>query len=148
MQVKELEKHIPNYAKLHTETSTSNIGWHVEHCLLVYVRIITAMESSDPALYKGSFNMKKILVFALNKIPRGKAQAPKTVRPTGEISPEKLMNNIEAAGIKIKALANLQKHHHFDHPFFGKLHLKETVKFLKIHTHHHLKIINDIVKAV
>ena len=91
--------------------------------------------------------MKKILVFALNKIPRGKAQAPKTVLPTGEISTDTLMNTIETARKKIKALANIQKHHHFDHSFFGKLHLQETTEFLKIHTNHHLKIIKDIVKA-
>lgn len=145
--VKELEEHVPNYAELQPAISAANVGWHVEHCLMVFVRIITAMETSDPALYKSTFNIKKMLVYTLNKIPRGRAKAPKIVQPTGEIMPDKLMRNIEAATLKIKALANLQKHHHFDHPYFGKLNLKETNKFLAIHTNHHLKIINDIMKA-
>ena len=145
--VKQLEMNVPNYAEQQTAVSAANVGWHIDHCLLVFVRIITAMESSDPALYKSSFNIKKMLVYTLNKIPRGKAKAPKIVQPTGDIVPKKLMENIDAATVKIKALTNLQKHHHFDHPYFGKLHLKETNKFLAIHTNHHLKIINDIMKA-
>ena len=137
---------VSNYAVQQTAISAANVGWHIEHSLLVFVRIITAMETSDPALYKSAFNLKKMLVYTLNKIPRGRAKAPKIVQPTGDIIPDKLMNNIEAASLKIKALANLQKHHHFDHPYFGKLNLKETNKFLAIHTNHHLKIINDIMK--
>ena len=144
--IKQLEINISHYAEQQTRISAANVGWHIEHSLLVFVRIITAMETSDPALYKSSFNIKKMLVYTLNKIPRGKAKAPKIVQPARDIMPDKLMNNIEAASLKIKALANLQKHHHFDHPYFGKLNLKETNKFLAIHTNHHLKIINDIMK--
>ena len=145
--IKQLEKNIPNYAKQQTAISAANVGWHIDHSLLVFVRIITAMETSDPALYKSSFNLKKLLVYTLNKIPRGRAKAPKIVQPTGDITPDKLLANVDAAFKKIKALNNLQRHHHFDHPYFGKLNLKETHKFLAIHTNHHLKIINDIMRA-
>ncbi len=145
--IKQLEKNIPNYAKQQTAISAANVGWHIDHSLLVFVRIITAMETSDPALYKSSFNLKKLLVYTFNKIPRGKAKAPKTVEPVGDIVPEKLMTEVDAVFKKIKALNNLQRHHHFNHPYFGKLNLKETKKFLAIHTNHHLKIINDIMRA-
>ena len=145
--VKQLKMNVPNYAEQQTAISAANVGWHIDHCLLVFVRIITAMETSDPSLYKSSFNLRKLLVYTLNKIPRGRAKAPKIVQPTGDIIPDKLMANIDAAFKKIKALNNLQRHHHFDHPYFGKLNLKETNKFLAIHTNHHLKIINDIMKA-
>ena len=145
--VKQLEMNVPNYAEQQKAISAANVGWHIEHSLLVFLRIISAMETSDPALYKSSFNLKKLLVYTLNKIPRGRAKAPKIVQPDGDIMPDKLLNNIEAATLKIKALANLHKHHHFDHPYFGKLNLKETNKFLAIHTNHHLKIIRDIMRA-
>ena len=145
--IKQLEKNIPNYAKQQKAISAANVGWHIDHSLLVFVRIITAMETSDPALYKSSFNLKKLLVYTFNKIPRGKAKAPKIVQPTGDITTDELLAHVDAAFKKIKALNNLQRHHHFDHPYFGKLNLKETNKFLAIHTNHHLKIINDIMRA-
>lgn len=146
-QVRELEAHIPDYAVLQPTVSAANVGWHVEHSLMVFVTIIDALENSDPALYKGGFNMKKFLVYALNKIPRGRGKAPKVVQPLGDANPEKIIPQVEKAITKIKGMESLHKHHHFPHPYFGNLNLKETIKFLTIHTKHHLNIINDILKA-
>ena len=146
-QVRELEMRIPDYATCEPTVSAANIGWHVEHSLMVFVTIVTALENSDPALYKGSFNMNKFLVYALNKIPRGRGKAPKVVQPMGESIPENVVPQVEKAIAKIKVLEELQKNHHFPHPYFGKLNLKETIKFLTIHTKHHLKIIDDILKV-
>ena len=146
-KVKELERHIPNYTRLHTSVSTVNVGWHIEHSLMVFETIITALENSDPALYKRSFSMNKFLVYALNKIPRGRGKAPKVVQPIGDAIPKNLKLQVEKVIAKVHALANLQKHHHFPHPYFGSLNLKETIKFLTIHTNHHLKIIEDILKV-
>ena len=146
-QVRELEMRISDYATCEPTVSAANIGWHVEHSLMVFVTIVTALENSDPALYKGSFNMNKFLVYALNKIPRGRGKAPKVVQPPGESMPENVVPQVEKAIAKIKVLEGLQKNHHFPHPYFGKLNLKETIKFLTIHTKHHLKIIDDILKV-
>ncbi len=146
-QVKKLEMHIPDYVKQQSTVSTANVGWHIEHSLMVFIIIITAVENSDPAIYKSTFNLNKLLVYTFNKIPRGKAKAPKIVQPLGEMIPENLITQVEKAFVKIKSLANLQKHHHFEHPYFGSLNLKETIKFLTIHTKHHLNIIDDIMKV-
>ena len=146
-QVRELEMHIPNYAVLQPTVSAANVGWHVEHSLMVFVTITTALENSDPALYKGKFSINKFLVYALNKIPRGRGKAPKIVQPVGDTNPENILPQVEKATAKIKGMASLQKHHHFPHPYFGSLNLKETIKFLTIHTKHHLNIIDDILKV-
>ncbi len=146
-QINELEKHVANYKSHQATVSAGTVGWHIEHSLMVFISIITTMENSNPANFKSSFKMNKFLVYFLNKIPRGKARAPKIVQPDGEIIPEKLMANIQTVKTKIQVLTQLQKNHHFPHPYFGDLNLKETIKFLGIHTNHHLKIINDILKA-
>ena len=80
------------------------------------------------------------------KIPRGKAKAPKIVRPEGDISPETLNLSLEIVRENIKDWKTLDKNVHFQHPFFGVLNKRETEKFLILHTKHHWMIIKDILK--
>lgn len=146
-QVKELEMHIPYYAAHQPAVSNGSVGWHIQHALMVINTIINTVENSDPALFKRKFNMRKLLIFTLNKIPRGKVKAPKVVQPIGENIPDTLLLPIANSITKINSLLHLQKNNHFPHPFLGTLNLKETIKFLRIHTQHHLNIINDILKV-
>jgi hypothetical protein len=81
------------------------------------------------------------------KIPRGKAKAPKIVRPEGDISPETLSLSLEKVRKNIKDWKSLDKNAHFPHPFFGVLNKKETEQFLILHTRHHEMIIKDIRKS-
>ncbi|MFN8364825.1 MAG: hypothetical protein U0T78_06125 [Cloacibacterium normanense] len=38
-------------------------------------------------------------------------------------------------------IKNLPSQSYIEHPYFGHLDVKQTLKFLKIHTQHHLKIV-------
>ncbi len=129
--IQDLESKIPNQEMFNPTISKSSVGWHIEHTLLTMNLVIGALQKSNPENYKRTFNFYRILVFAMNKIPRGKAKAPKIVQPKEDF-------NIES----------LRSHkNYFEHPYFGHLTLKPTIKFLKIHTNHHLQIINDIIKS-
>jgi hypothetical protein len=55
---------------------------------------------------------------------------------------ESLKNTYQA----ITYLKDCEENQYFMHPFFGQLNKKQTIKFLAIHTEHHLKIIRDILK--
>ena len=55
---------------------------------------------------------------------------------------ESLKNTYQA----ITYLKDCEANQYFMHPFFGQLNKKQTIKFLEIHTEHHLKIIRDILK--
>lgn len=144
--VNELESNIGFTDKVNSSVSNASVGWHIEHSLKVITQIIDAIEKSDPKEYKWRFNFGRTLVFSFNKIPRGKGKAPKTVIPEGNITNETLKHHVQKTRFVIKKIESLDPNHYFKHPYFGNLNLKPTKKFLGIHTGHHLKIINDIIK--
>lgn len=143
----ELENNIPNLEKSNLAVSKASVGWQIDHCLLVLARIISALEKSNPEEFKPKFNMKRFIVFTTNTIPRGKAKAPEVAMPTGEISINSLKENLEKVKSKILKLETFHKNNFFPHPYFNDLNVKQTQKFLVLHTTHHLKIIRDIVKS-
>lgn len=122
------------------------VGWHIDHSLITVNLIIDALKNANPVFYTWSFNFKKILIFTTNKIPRGKAKAPKRVQPNNTFSIENLQERLLETKQKLHDLKDLHSNSYFEHPYFGKLNLKATLKFLTIHTTHHQKIIADILK--
>jgi hypothetical protein len=142
----QLENHIPNLEKTNSKISSSSIGWQIDHCLLVINGIISQLEVSNPSEYRSKFNLPKFLVFTTGKIPRGKARAPKIAMPVDVATANELQSKIELAKKNILKLNSFPINAHFKHPFFGDLNTKQTEKFLAIHTKHHLKIIEDILK--
>lgn len=144
--IKELENRIPDLEKLDPATSSSPVGWHIEHSLLTIDKIVEAVSKSDPREYKWRFNFARLLVFTINKIPRGRAKAPDSVQPKTEFTTATLKIHVAATTEKTRALNSLEANSFFIHPFFDKLNLKPTIKFLRLHTQHHLAIINDIIK--
>ena len=141
----ELETKIANQEDYNHSISKSNVGWHIEHILLTNKMIIEAVEKSNPADYTWSFKLPRIVVFTMNKIPRGRAKAPKVVVPK-TYDEQTLLEHLKIVTLKIQEIEKISPDKYFDHPFFGNLRLNMTIKFLEIHTKHHLEIINDIIK--
>ena len=79
--VNQLESYIANYEKVNLTVSQSSIGWHIDHSLIVINGLIDQLKKSNPEQYKWQFNWIRILIQIINKIPRGKAKAPKVVQP-------------------------------------------------------------------
>lgn len=142
-----LEENIPMMYRVNTAISTATVGWHLQHSLLVINSIINGLKQSDPTSYSWKFNLNRTFIWTIGKIPRGKGKAPKVVIPKEEITNALITDSLSKAKENIASLVSAQKNQYFLHPYFGQLNLKPTIKFLKIHTKHHLDIINDIVKA-
>lgn len=145
-QLEELELHIKTGDVLNKKVSKVGSYWHIDHTLRVISGIPQALKDSNPASFKPHFNFTKLIIMTLNKIPRGKGRAPKHVLPQEHITQKELLEKIEISKNGLNSLATLNSNHHFNHPLFGHLNLKESQKFLGIHTDHHLKIIRDILK--
>ena len=141
----QLENKISYFEASNPDISNGNVAWHIEHTLLTLNGVINFLIQSNPKDYKWKFNLSRIVVLTTKKIPRGRAKAPKVVQPKDNIGIGYLQNHLSETQKKIKELDQLSNNNYFDHPFFGKIKLKQTIKFLEIHTKHHLDIINDIV---
>ena len=145
-QVDHLERSIPHLDLYVPRVSAGTVGWHIAHSLLTINIIIEALKRSDPQKYKWSFNLPRVLVFTINKIPRGRAKAPSVVRPPENFTQDSLKDEVAIIKAKLEELTNLSEKHFFEHPFFGHVKLKPAKKFLRLHTAHHLSIIGDIMK--
>jgi hypothetical protein len=121
----ELANYIADYNQSNQAISEVAVGWHLEHSLLVIKQITATVAQSEPKLYKSKFNTARFFVFLSKTIPR-----------------ESLKNTYQA----VTYLKDCEANQYFMHPFFGQLNKKQTIKFLEIHTEHHLKIIRDILK--
>ncbi len=144
--IQQLENQISNASISNLSVSHSSVGWQIEHSLLTIKLITEQLKKSDTGQYKWTFNIGRMLILTMQKIPRGKANAPKIVVPKEDITSESLKETIRQTRESIQVLNTLQKNHYFEHPYFGKLNVQQTMRFLHTHTKHHLAIIHDILK--
>ena len=141
-----LESNLKSKDAFNSKVSNEDISWHIAHSLKVIYNIIKVLQNSNPEEYRWRFNRNRSFVYFINYIPRGKGKAPKSVLPTEDLTIEFLQTEFKKVRELILELDDLDAKSNFMHPYFGQLNLKQTKKFLAIHTKHHLKIIDDIIK--
>jgi len=129
-------------------------GWSVaqqiDHMLKVLERAAGLLLTAGEALPKGINTTGRILL-GLGRLPRGVAQAPKATRGE-ETSAEGLrveLQSVREAIGRLRAAAErlADRRPLLPHPYFGGLTPGQAVRFLGIHTDHHLRIVADIRRA-
>ncbi len=145
-QLKEIEQFIEKQEFSNLAISKSSSYWQIDHTLRVFEGIPQAVANSNPNEFKPKRSFLKWMIMTFHKIPRGKGRAPKHVLPEDHITKADLLNRFESAKSGLTNFNNLDEQSHFRHPMFGDLNVKESKKFLGIHTEHHLKILRDMVK--
>lgn len=146
-QLSELKARITDMDLQKDSVSSASIGWHVEHSFLVINGVIDVTEASDPTKFKSKFNFSKLYCFALKRFPRGKVKAPRPVRPTENIDQNRLEKHLKGTQDNVQKLATFDEGTFFKHKIFGDLRLSDTIRFLELHTAHHLKIIEEIAQG-
>lgn len=142
----QLEQSIVFKEKSNPIVSKADVGWQLDHALKVINRVCESMERSNPNDYKKDFNAIRSILFACSYIPRGRAKAPKVVKPPDAILASDLHTQLKDAKKHINNMQLLDENAHFKHFMFGNLSKAKTLRFLEIHTKHHLKIVNDILR--
>jgi hypothetical protein len=142
-----IESKIPYFDTLNPEVSKVSLGWHIEHAFLTINKATDLLLESGFNKYRWKFNFMRIIVFTRKKIPRGKAKSPQAVVPNGDLNLENLRIRLSETKEQTDLLKKLREDLYFEHPFLGRLNHKKTVRFLEIHTQHHLDIMNDIINS-
>ena len=145
-QLTKIESHFPFIDKENPKVSKSTIGWQLDHTLKVFNAVSESTENSNPKDYKFKFSFWRSVLFPLGYFPRGKVKAPKYVMPPEVIKTEDLHAQILTARTHVEKLRALPEKAYFKHFIFGMLSKKQTLRFLQMHTNHHLKIVNDLLK--
>ncbi|TBN03312.1 DUF1569 domain-containing protein [Hyunsoonleella flava] len=141
----EIEGYISNKDLNNSSVSKATIGWQLDHSLKVFNAVCEWTINSNPKDYEPKFNFWRTVLFPINYIPRGRVKAPRIVQPPETILDEDLYAQLHAAKTNLDALLKSPETVYFKHFIFGKLSKKQTLKFLQMHTHHHLKIVRDIL---
>ncbi|PWI30710.1 DUF1569 domain-containing protein [Flavobacteriaceae bacterium LYZ1037] len=140
-----LENHIEQQEVVNLKVSKASIGWHIDHSFKVINQVALTLQSSDPTLYKNNFSFLGKVFFTLGFFPRGKAKAPKQVKPPETVLKEDLIKQLQNTKTNIDIIPDLDANAFFKHPLFGNVNKKRIYRFLELHTNHHLKIIQEIV---
>ncbi len=148
-KLSELKDYIPHQGKQSEAVSRQSVGWHIDHSIRVIQSIIKRLGDTSPSDYNPpKFNLMRMAIMGTGYIPRGRAKAPKQVRPQEEtFTEEGLLSKWKAAQELVQGMGKLPEKSYFEHPYFGHISRKDAPRFLAIHTNHHLKIIRDIVKG-
>lgn len=146
-QFDQLEHYFEKGNIVSSATSQKGIYWHVDHCLRILEGVPDAMRQSKPADYKAKSSLMKSIIMTTGWIPRGKGKSPKQVLPDENVlDAATVKKRFDRAFHEVNNAATLPDTSFFKHPLFGCLKRDEALKFLKIHTNHHLKIMRDIVR--
>lgn len=143
----DIEQAIPFNDKVVPKVSKVSIGWQLDHVLKVINAVCPMLAKKHSRPYKKDFNFMRLLLFPLGYIPRGRARAPKVVNNREAISTKDLEAQLNSAKNHVNGIENIHEGAYFIHHIFGTLSKKQTLRFLEIHTRHHLKIVEDILKS-
>ena len=147
-EIESITNAIEHHKKQNETVSKSGVDWHIDHSLKVIIGVCGVLKKSDPKKYKWTFNFWRTIVFIVKRFPRGKAKAPKITYTNEVIEKEQLLSQLTLAKKELLEIESLPKNSHFKHPIFEVLNLKQTIKFLGLHTKHHLKITNEIISSI
>lgn len=137
-----------DHAKMSVPTvSHWSVGMQIHHCCLAMVGICKSLIDSAPPPPRSRWSPITSIVFLSGRIPRGRGKAPDVALPKQDISKEELLPLLDRSEKFIAEASQLDSERWFKHFAFGILNRDKSLKLLRIHNGHHLRIIADIVAA-
>jgi len=133
---------------VHPKVSAWSVAQHLDHSLKVGSAVLgVILTPKDPP--KAGINLAGRVVLVIGRFPRGRGESPKPLRGEAADTPKLLAAVEKARALRARVTAEtlLSPSPVLKHPYFGGLSAAQAVKFLSIHTKHHLAIVADILRA-
>lgn len=127
--------------------SAWSVYQQLEHILLVKAGIATMIERNQAPSHAKQRSMLAPIILLLGYIPRGKAKSPAEVSPEG-MSQKQMKDLLDQTRVRYRKMDEMRGRFGAgvvgNHPYFGGLSAQQWLRFVEVHTRHHLKIIRDI----
>lgn len=127
----------------------------LDHITSVNKGIISGFERirSSPAESRNGLNLMGRFILGRGKIKRGVAKSPRPFvaaqSPDHELIRQRCAEQTEFfAQADPNDIAFSTNTGTVRHPYFGKLNGNQWLRLVNVHTHHHLKIVNDILLSL
>lgn len=130
------------------DVSKWTVGMHIQHCCLAMTGVCEALLASEPPPPRTRKSVMTEAIFLVGRIPRGRGQSPDQVLPEPGVSRESLNAMLDASAEGLRAVSATDPQKWFRHFAFGAMDRDRTLKFIRIHNRHHLRIIGDILKSI
>jgi hypothetical protein len=152
-QIEELKSALPLHALRAPNISQWSVGNQLEHILIsnqLILQQILHNSAREPESGKRLSWIGRLVLF-IGVIPRGRGKAPDFSKPT-ECSLESLndqLEKMESHLLTAEQNENVlsQSRYAFPHPIFGMMTVPQWFQLMTLHTRHHLKIIQDIIRS-
>jgi hypothetical protein len=128
-----------------------SVGQQVDHVLNVAQGVFNRLTGDSPELGRG-INATGRILLSIGWFPRGVGRSPKSVLPAEAPLAARELERLgglraDFQGLRFRNGLLASRERLFPHPYFGGLDPRQTLRFLVVHTHHHLKIVRDIRRA-
>ncbi len=148
----EIEQYFPHLDQRNPNVSAWCVREQLHHALLSADGIARSVVESTAGARRPSLSPIKWIVLpikwiilTIGKIPRGRAQAPKRVRPSASVSREELEQLLVHARESLASAEATDPAAWYEHFAFGVMRRNAAIKLIHVHTRHHLAIIKDIL---
>ncbi len=145
-ELNQIEFYLADMDNANLEVSEAPVKWHLYHSLKVINGVLKEAENSNPEDYNSKTNRQWMYISLFNKIPRNKVTAPDKVNPSYDIKKDQILSELKKARKSIAGWSDLEKNNFYKHAVLANLNKRKIKKFLRVHSRHHLKIVNDILK--
>ncbi len=100
----------------------------------------------------GRKNLLGAALLCIGRFPRGRARAPAGVVPDPDMPVTKLLTMLEKQRTHLDRIADqrsqlLTHRRRFRHPLLGYFSAADGIRFVRIHTRHHIKLAGEIMKV-